>query len=148
MHPEGPATGHFDTGFLGFPLSLRKCWDGSQIPSCYCMLLMQPSLSKFIKITPCSRATKLINFQIISTLSNELWKKIRPSLSQAFTTHHPNVFTPILPLSEGRAGIAWLPSNKMLFFPLRYKATPAFPHMFYLFFYSYTILSDSLSSAS
>jgi hypothetical protein len=35
------------------------------------MLLMQPSLSKFNKITPCSRATKLVNFQIISTLSNE-----------------------------------------------------------------------------
>jgi hypothetical protein len=32
-------------------------------------------------------------------------------------THHPNVFTPILPLSEGRAGIAWVPSNKILFFP-------------------------------
>jgi hypothetical protein len=71
MHPEGPATGHLDTGFLGFPLSSSKCWDGSQIPSCYCMLLMQPSLSKFIKISPCSRAAKLVNFQIISTLSNE-----------------------------------------------------------------------------
>jgi hypothetical protein len=75
---------------------------------------MQPSLSKFIKITPCSRATKLVNFQIISTLSNESWNKILPSLSQTFTTHHPNVLTPILSLSEGRAGIAWVPSNKML----------------------------------
>jgi hypothetical protein len=84
MHPEGPATGHLDTGFLGFPLSSSKCWDVSQIPSCYCMLLMQPSLSKFIKITPCSRATKLVNFQIISTLGNESWNKILPSLSQAF----------------------------------------------------------------
>jgi hypothetical protein len=35
----------------------------------------------------------------------------------SFYTRHPNVFTPILPLSEGRAGIAWVPSNKMLFFP-------------------------------
>jgi hypothetical protein len=33
------------------------------------MLLMQPSLSKFIKITPCSRATKLVNFQIISVMN-------------------------------------------------------------------------------
>jgi hypothetical protein len=81
------------------------------------MLLMQPSLSKFIKITPCSRATKLVNFQIIPTLSNELWNKPLPSPYQYFTTHHPNVFIPILPLSEGRAGIAWVPSNKMLFFP-------------------------------
>jgi hypothetical protein len=130
-------TGHLDTGFLRFPLSLSKCWDGSQVPSCYCTLLMQPSLSKFIKITPCSKATKLVNFQIISTHSNESWNKILPSLSQAFTTHHPYVFTPILPLSEGRAGIAWVPSNKMLFFPLRYKAPLVFPHMFFLFFFGY-----------
>jgi hypothetical protein len=114
MHPEGPATGHLDTGFLGFPLSSSKYWDGSQVPSCYCMLLMQPSLSKFIKITPCCRATKLVNFQIISTLSNDSWNQILPSLSQAFTTHNPNVFNLILSLSEGRAGIAWVPSNKML----------------------------------
>jgi hypothetical protein len=130
MHPEGPATGHLDTGFLGFPLSLSKCWDGSQILSCYCMLLMQPSLSKFIKITPCCRATKLVNFQIISTLSNESWNKILPSLSKAFTTHHPNVFILILSLSEGRAGIAWVPSNKMLFFLLRYKAVTLSPTCF------------------
>jgi hypothetical protein len=43
MHPERPATGHLDTGFLGFPLSSSKCSVGSQIPSSYCMLLMQPS---------------------------------------------------------------------------------------------------------
>jgi hypothetical protein len=79
-----------------------------------------------MKITPCSRATKLVNFKIISTLSNESWNKILPSLSQAFTSHHPNVFTPILPLSEGQAGIAWVPFNKMLSFPLRYKAPLAF----------------------
>jgi hypothetical protein len=91
------------------------------------MLLMEPSLRKFIKITPCSRAMKLVNFHIISTLSNESRNKILPSLSQAFTTHHPNVFTPILSLSEGQAGIAWVPSNKMLFFPLRYKAPLASP---------------------
>jgi hypothetical protein len=106
---------------------------------------MQPYLSKFIKITPCSRATKLVNFHIISTLSNESWNKILPSLS-SFSTYHPNVFTPILSLSEGRAGIAWVPSNKMLFFSLRYKAPLAFPQMFSLYCYSYTILSDSLSS--
>jgi hypothetical protein len=72
-------------------------------------------------------------------------KKNLPSLSQASTTHHPNVFTPILSLSEGRAGIAWEPSNKMLFFPFRYKAPLAFPQMFSLYFYSYIILSDSFS---
>jgi hypothetical protein len=25
VYLEGPATGHLDTGFLGFPLSLSKC---------------------------------------------------------------------------------------------------------------------------
>jgi hypothetical protein len=54
-----------------------------------------------------------LTFQIISTLSNELWNQILPSLSQAFTTF----FTVILSLTEGRAGIAWVPSNKMLFLP-------------------------------
>jgi hypothetical protein len=74
--------------------------------------------------------------------------KILPSLSQAFTTHNHNVFTPILPLSEGRTGIAWVSSNKMLFSPSDIKRLSLFPQMFSLFFYSYTILSDSLSSAS
>jgi hypothetical protein len=102
------------------------------------MLLMQPSLSKFIKITPCSRASKLVNFQIISTLSNELWNKILPSLSQAFTTHHPNVFTPILLLSEGRAGIAWVPSNT----PSDIKRLSLSPDVFSFLLLLYYPLSD------
>jgi hypothetical protein len=71
------------------------------------------------------------------------------SLSQAFTTHHPNVFTPILPLSEGQAGIAWVPSNKMLFFPSDIKRLSLSPRCF--LFSSTLILSFltlSLSSAS
>jgi hypothetical protein len=35
MDPEGPANGHVYTGFLIIPLSLRKYWDGSQVPSSY-----------------------------------------------------------------------------------------------------------------
>jgi hypothetical protein len=67
--------------------------------------------------------------------------------------NHGTKFCPLclkllLSLSEERTGIAWVPSNKMLFFPLRYKAPVAFPQMFSLYVYSYTILSDSLSSAS
>ena len=30
QNSEGPATGHLDTGFLGFPVSISKCSDGSQ----------------------------------------------------------------------------------------------------------------------
>jgi hypothetical protein len=110
------------------------------------MLLTQPSLSKFIKITPCSRTTKLVNFQIISTLSNESWNKILPSLSRAFTTHHPNVFTPILsPYQKDERALPGYLLTRWCFFPLRYKAPFAFPQMFYLYFYSYIVISDSLS---
>ena len=31
QYPEGPATGHLDTGFLGFPVSTSECSDGSQV---------------------------------------------------------------------------------------------------------------------
>jgi len=30
QYSEGPATGHLDTGFLGFPLPKSKCCDDSQ----------------------------------------------------------------------------------------------------------------------
>jgi hypothetical protein len=44
------------TGYIFFEvrtesLNITKT-DCSQVPSCYCMLAMQPSLRKFIKITP------------------------------------------------------------------------------------------------
>jgi hypothetical protein len=31
QYPEGPATGHLDTGFFGFPVSTSECWAGSQV---------------------------------------------------------------------------------------------------------------------
>jgi hypothetical protein len=55
---------------------------------------MQPSLSKFIKIAPCSRATKLVNFQIISTLSNESCTKF---CSLCLKLLLPTILTPSLP---------------------------------------------------
>jgi len=30
QYSEGPGTGHLDTGFSCFPVSISKCWDGSQ----------------------------------------------------------------------------------------------------------------------
>jgi hypothetical protein len=30
QYPEGPATGHLDTSFLGFPVPKSECSDGSQ----------------------------------------------------------------------------------------------------------------------
>jgi hypothetical protein len=56
-------------------------------------------------------------------------------LSQASTAHHPNVFTPILSLSEGRCSFPPSDIKRLLFSP----------QMFSLYFYSYTILFDSLS---
>jgi hypothetical protein len=64
----------------------------------------------------------------------------------SFSTYHPNVFTPILYLSEGRRALPGYLITRCSFFPLRHKAPLAFPQMFSLYFYSYTILSDSLSS--
>ena len=31
QYQEGPATGHLDTVFLGFPVSTSECSDGSQV---------------------------------------------------------------------------------------------------------------------
>jgi hypothetical protein len=102
----------------------------SQIPSCYCMLLMQPSLSKFFKITPCSRATRLVNFQIISTLSNESWNKILTSLSQTSTTHHPNVFTPTYPYQKDERALPGYPLTRCSFFPSDIKRLSLSPRCF------------------
>jgi hypothetical protein len=104
-----------DTGFLGFPLSLSKCWDGSQVPSCYCVPLTQPSRLKFIKIKLlCWQSHYNYIFKIILNLKS----KFRGPLSQATTSNNSNVFTFTLLLSEGRAGEAWEPSYKMMLFPL------------------------------
>jgi hypothetical protein len=51
MHPEGPATGHFRTVFLDFPLTSSKRSDGSQDPK---LLLMQPSRFELTKMNPLS----------------------------------------------------------------------------------------------
>jgi hypothetical protein len=37
---------------LGFPVSSSKCWNGPQVVTCYCVLLVQPSRSVIIKIAP------------------------------------------------------------------------------------------------
>jgi hypothetical protein len=87
--------------------------------SCYCMLLMQPSRLKLINISPLlRRPLNYLTFQIIISVFINQEIKIPQSLSEISTAYHTNVFTPILFLSEGRAGIAWEPSNdKMLFLP-------------------------------
>jgi hypothetical protein len=64
------------------------------------------------KLSPAVDAADLIVFQIIN-------KKIRNSnlrcLSEA-TPYYYNVFTFTLFLPEGRAGVAWEPSSKMMLF--------------------------------
>lgn len=69
---EDPGTGHFDTGFVGFSLSSSKYWDGSQVPNCHSVFLMQPSQLILIKIrklclwTPQMYLSVLGNLPIIS----------------------------------------------------------------------------------
>jgi hypothetical protein len=50
---------------LGLPISRHKFWDGSQVPSCYCMLLIQPSLFRFFQINPPAPKTNKLSIQII-----------------------------------------------------------------------------------
>jgi hypothetical protein len=45
----------------GFPLFLRKWWDGSQIRSCYCVLIMQPFRLQFIR---CCQSHRIMQFTI------------------------------------------------------------------------------------
>jgi len=40
QYSEGPATGHLDTVFLGFPMSIAYAEMVPKIPNCHCMLLM------------------------------------------------------------------------------------------------------------
>jgi len=48
QYSEGPATGHLDTGFFLVSLCLKANGETvPKIPSCNCMLLMQPSELKF-----------------------------------------------------------------------------------------------------
>jgi hypothetical protein len=111
-------------------LCLQANTDGSQVPSCYCALLIQPSRIKYIGIKPlCCKGyyncfIKLYN----STLIHKT--KIPRPLSQATTSNHLNVFTFTLPLS-GRTGEAWEHSHKMTsFLPPPNKMSPTSPTSF------------------
>jgi hypothetical protein len=75
-----------------------------------------PPNFKLIKITPCCGCRRFV-FQIIDkTIRNSKFR----CLSEA-TPYHYNVFTFTLFLPEGRAGVAWEPSNKMMLFLPRRK---------------------------
>jgi hypothetical protein len=108
-----------------------------------------PPNFKLIKITPCCRCCRFV-FQIIDkTIRNSKFR----SLSEA-TPYHHNVFTFTLFLPQGRAGVAWEPSNKMMLFlpPRKIKCLslhPLISSLNLLFIYpSHLSLSLSLSPAS
>jgi hypothetical protein len=89
---------------------------------------MQPSRFKLIKIYLLTlEATKLLNFPDFTSTFRK--SKFRRLCYQAVTSYHINVFTLILSLLEGRADIAWEPSdNKMLFLPTEIKFLSLLPH--------------------
>jgi hypothetical protein len=63
-------------------LSLSKCWVGSQVPSCYCVLLIQSSRFKFIKIKfPCFKATKIYFSKFYVDINSEKSAPFPTSLS-------------------------------------------------------------------
>jgi hypothetical protein len=73
--------------------------------------------------------TIILTFQIIvSTHINEK-AKLQLSLSQAYASYHPNIFTFTLPLLERRAGESWEPSDRLVPF-LQPKVSLAYPHDF------------------
>lgn len=75
IYPESPATGHFDRGLPEFPPASSKCWDSCSFPSCYCVLLKQPCLLKFIWL-----GWKPLNFifKLCDTLLKKETKSRRP----------------------------------------------------------------------
>jgi hypothetical protein len=79
MHPEGPATGHLDTGFLGFPLSLKQ--NAEMVPkfqvATACFSCSHPDF-KLIKITPFCGCHPFV-FQIIDkTIRNLKFRCLKP----------------------------------------------------------------------
>jgi hypothetical protein len=88
-------------------MSLSKCWDGSQVPSSYCMPLMQPSQFKWIKIYLLTvEATKLLNFpNFTSTFRKSKFCRL---CYQALTSYNLNVFTLIYPYQKDERA---LPGN-------------------------------------
>jgi hypothetical protein len=121
-----------------FSSALSKRWDGSQVPSCYCVLLMQPSRFKFIKMKPlCCKCyqiffPKLCNSQLIQQI------RIPWPLSQATTSDHPNVFASTFSLSEGLTSKAWEPSDRH---PFPKGSMSFFVHDFPFYLHSYYFFS-------
>jgi hypothetical protein len=131
MHPEGPATGHLDTGFLGFPLSSTKSWNGSQFQVATACFSCSPPNFKLIKIAPCCGCRRFNCFFKLSIKQSEIQNSavcLKPP------PYHHNVFTFTLFLPEGRAGVAWEASNKKKALSLfGFKWLNAWAHLFHHF---------------
>jgi hypothetical protein len=82
------ATGRLKTCLRIFPLSSRECWNGSQFRSFYCVLFMQLSRLKFIKIKPLDlKATKsslIITHVAVNQKLNTPW----PQTTTVHQTYH------------------------------------------------------------
>jgi len=74
VNTETLETGHLNTGFLCFSLAWSKYADGTQETNCCCILLMQPSQFKFLKLSSQQQrptfchSSYLIHLRITKTL--------------------------------------------------------------------------------
>jgi hypothetical protein len=127
-------------------LFLSKCSNGSQVPNCHCVFLMQSSRFQFTKIKfHCCESHQNYFFQIIR-LDINLENPNPAALSQATAYNHLNAFTFTLALPDGRAGEASEPSDKiMLLLPPHNNVSLTFPIICSLYLLSYYTFYLSLS---
>jgi hypothetical protein len=129
MHPEGPATSHLDTGFLVLLCLQANAEMVPKFQAATACFACSPPDFKLVKITPCCECRRFV-FQIIDkTIRNSKFR----CLSQASPYYH-NIFTFTLFLPEGRASVAWEPSNKMVLFlpPRKIKCLSLHPLISFL----------------
>jgi hypothetical protein len=107
MHPEGPAIS--TQVFLVFVCLQANAEMVPKFHVATACFSYSPPYFKLIKITPLLWTPPIFFLIIDKTIRNSKFR----SLSEA-TPYHHNVFTFTLFLPEGRASVAWEPSNKIM----------------------------------
>jgi hypothetical protein len=121
VHPEGHATSHADRH--RFSCLQEYAEMGFQVPSCYCMLLIQLSRSKFIKIACllCRPPNCLLQDPVFTTYQPGKNRVLRPKVL-VLTGPTPSF---VLPLSDSGVDDAWDTSNRRVpFLPRTFLFAP------------------------